>query len=264
MVDTSSLEFIKYSEPSAGVGLVTISRPKALNALNTQVLGELQRVISGIEKSFSLRVVVLTGEGKSFVAGADIGEMSKMCPLEAKEFARLGCAVFSSIEHLPIPVIAAVNGYALGGGCELALAADIRLASEKARFGQPEVGLGIIPGFGGTQRLPRLLGRGIASELLLTARHVKADEALRLGLVNAVYSVDELMPKALEMAQTIAANAPVAVRYTKEAVVNGLNTSEEEGLRIENALFSVCFSTEDQKKGMEAFLNKGKHEYQGK
>lgn len=254
---------VKCEVIDKGIALITLSRPEALNALNTDMLLQLKERLQTLEADHSIRVAIITGEGKSFVAGADIAEMASKNPAEAKEFARVGCEVFDMIEHHRLPIIAAVNGFALGGGCELALACDIRLASEKALFGQPEVGLGIIPGFAGTQRLPRLIGRGLASELLLTARKVKADEALRLGLVNAVYPVDELLNQAKSMAQTIAQNAPIAVQLAKEAVVNGLNTSEQEGMLLENALFSICFSSTDQKEGMKAFLNKGKYEYKG-
>ena len=208
-------------------------------------------------------VVILTGEGRSFVAGADIAEMSVMKAEEGRRFGELGAAVFRKIELMAKPVIAAVNGFALGGGCELAMACDIRIASAKAKFGQPEVGLGITPGFSGTQRLPRLVGLGKAKELIYTAAVIHAEEACRIGLVNKVVESEELMNECMAMAKTIAAKAPLAVRYAKEAINRGVETDMDTGIVIENGLFGLCFATTDQKEGMEAFLWKRKPEFEG-
>lgn len=242
------------------VAVVTIDRPKALNALNSEVLSDLEAVIDAVDTN-EVRALVLTGAGeKSFVAGADIAEMSKLTKSEGKAFGKKGVDIFRKLELLPIPVIAAVNGFALGGGCELALSCDIRLASDNAMFGQPETGLGITPGFGGTQRLARTIGVGKAKEMIYSAKNIKAEEALRVGLVNAVYTQEELMPAALKLASKIAQNAPIAVRACKEAINSGLQTDIDSGLRIEETLFGSCFETEDQRAGMEAFLSKTKVE----
>ncbi len=243
---------------------ITINNPKTLNALNTETLKELNCIIDKIAQDNNIRVVIITGAGKSFVAGADISEMCNKNASEGKVFGELGAKVFRKIELLPKPVIAAVNGYALGGGCELALSCDIRIASEKARFGQPEVGLGITPGFSGTQRLPRVVGLGKAKELIYTGSAIKADEALKIGLVNNVVEQDQLLDTTLELAKKIASNAPLAISYAKEAINKGIETDIETGISIENNLFAMCFSTEDQKNGMKAFLNKEKTEFQGK
>ena len=247
------------------VALLTIDRPKALNALNSQVLEELDSAIDALDLS-DVRVLVITGAGeKSFVAGADIGEMSTLTKAEGEAFGKKGNDVFRKLETLPIPVIAAVNGFALGGGNELAMSCDIRICSENAVFGQPETGLGITPGFGGTQRLARLVSPGIAKQLLYTAKNIKADEALRIGLVNAVYPIGGLLPAAMKMATAIAANAPIAVRACKVAVNVGLEQGMDEALVTEEKLFGSCFETEDQRSGMTAFLNKEKHApYQNK
>ena len=247
------------------VALLTIDRPRALNALNSQVLEELDLAIDALDLS-DVRVLVITGAGeKSFVAGADIGEMSTLTKAEGEAFGKKGNDVFRKLETLPIPVIAAVNGFALGGGNELAMSCDIRICSDNAVFGQPETGLGITPGFGGTQRLARLVSPGMAKQLLYTAKNIKADEALRIGLVNAVYPIAELMPAAMKMAAAIAANAPIAVRACKVAVNVGLEQGMDEALVTEEKLFGSCFETEDQRSGMTAFLNKEKHApYQNK
>ena len=215
------MEFIKY-EVEGMVGIITINRPKALNALNSTVLDELGATVAAIDTN-EIRAVIITGEGeKSFVAGADIGEMSNLTKAEGEAFGKKGNDVFRSIETLPVPVIAAVNGFALGGGCELSMSCDIRICSDNAVFGQPEVGLGITPGFGGTQRLARLVGPGMAKQMIYTARNIKAEEALRIGLVNAIYPQAELMDAAKKMAAGIAKNAPIAVRNCKKAINDGL------------------------------------------
>ena len=236
--------------------VITINRPEALNALNSAVLDELSAVIDGIDVN-AVRAVILTGAGeKSFVAGADIGEMSTLTKSEGEAFGKKGNDVFRKLETLPVPVIAAVNGFALGGGCEIAMSCDIRICSDNAMFGQPEVGLGITPGFGGTQRLARTVGVGMAKQLIYTAKNIKADEALRIGLVNAVYPQEELMGAAEKMAGQIAANAPIAVRACKKAINDGLQTDIDKALVIEEGLFGSCFETEDQKEGMANFLRK--------
>ena len=251
------MEFITY-EQDGYVGIVTINRPQALNALNSQVLEELESTFKAIDLN-ETRAVVLTGAGeKSFVAGADIGEMSTLSKAEGEAFGKKGNDVFRMIETFPIPVIAAVNGFALGGGCEISMSCDIRICSENAVFGQPEVGLGITPGFGGTQRLARLVGPGMAKQMIYTARNIKADEALRIGLVNAVYPQEELMAAAKKMASGIAANAPIAVRACKKAINDGLEVNMDEAIVIEEKLFGSCFETEDQKAGMGNFLEKDK------
>lgn len=251
------MEFINYEVENA-VAVLTINRPKALNALNSAVLDELNEALDAVDLN-EVRVLILTGAGeKSFVAGADIGEMSSLTKAEGEAFGKKGNDVFRKLETLPIPVIAAVNGFALGGGCEISLACDIRICSENAVFGQPEVGLGITPGFGGTQRLARTIGVGMAKQLIYTARNIKAPEALRIGLVNAVYPAEELMTAAKKMASIIAANAPIAVRNCKKAINDGLQTDIESGIEIEEKLFGDCFETEDQRYGMAFFLDRNK------
>ena len=238
------------------IAVITINRPEALNALNSQVLDDLNAAFDSIDVNV-VRAVVLTGAGdKSFVAGADIGEMSTLTKAEGEAFGKKGNDVFRKIEEFPLPVIAAVNGFALGGGCEISMSCDIRICSENAMFGQPEVGLGITPGFGGTQRLARLIGAGMAKQLIYTARNIKADEAYRIGLVNAVYPQEELLAAAEKMASQIAANAPIAVRACKKAINDGLQTDIDAALVIEEKLFGSCFETEDQKEGMANFLRK--------
>lgn len=251
------MEFINYEVDSA-VAVLTINRSKALNALNSAVLDELNAALDAIDLN-EVRALIITGAGeKSFVAGADIGEMSTLTKAEGEAFGKKGNDVFRKVETLPIPVIAAVNGFALGGGCEISLACDIRICSENAVFGQPEVGLGITPGFGGTQRLARTVGVGMAKQMIYTARNIKAPEALRIGLVNAVYPIEELMVAAKKMASMIASNAPIAVRNCKKAINDGLQTDIESGVAIEEKLFGDCFETEDQRYGMAFFLDRNK------
>ncbi|MBR3771854.1 MAG: enoyl-CoA hydratase/isomerase family protein [Clostridium sp.] len=253
------MEFITY-EQEGFVGVITINRPKALNALNSQVLKELDEALDAVNLE-TTRCLILTGAGeKSFVAGADIGEMSTLTKAEGEAFGKAGNDVFRKLETFPIPTIAAVNGFALGGGNEIAMSCDIRLCSDNALFGQPEVGLGITPGFGGTQRLARIIGVGKAKELIYTAFNIKADEAYRVGLVNAVYPQAELMDAAKKMAAKIAKNAPIAVRACKKAINDGLDVDMDQAIVIEEKLFGSCFETEDQKDGMTAFLNKTKVE----
>lgn len=253
------MEFVLYEQKN-DYAIVTINRPKALNALNSAVLKELEAVFQGIDLE-TVRAVILTGAGeKSFVAGADIGEMSTLTVEEGEAFGKCGNDVFRMIETFPIPVIAAVNGFALGGGNELAMSCDIRICSDNAMFGQPEVGLGITPGFGGTQRLARIINPGKAKELIYTASNIKAPEALALGLVNAVYPQEELMPAAEKMAAKIARNAPIAVRACKKAINDGLQVDMDEAIVIEEKLFGNCFTTEDQIEGMKAFMEKRKVE----
>jgi enoyl-CoA hydratase len=251
------MDFILY-EVNGAVGKITINREKALNALNSQVLDELNATLDAVNLD-EVRCLILTGAGaKSFVAGADIGEMSTLTKAEGEAFGKKGNDVFRKLETFPIPVIAAVNGFALGGGCEIAMSCDIRICSDNAVFGQPEVGLGITPGFGGTQRLARLVGAGMAKQMIYTARNIKADEALRIGLVNAVYPAEELMAQTEKLAGTIAKNAPIAVRNCKKAINDGLDADMDEAIVIEEKLFGDCFETEDQKYGMAFFLDKNK------
>ena len=253
------MEYIVY-EQKGSYAVITISREKALNALNSQVLDELNETLDAVNLE-EVRCLILTGAGaKSFVAGADIGEMSTLTKAEGEAFGKKGNDVFRKLETFPIPVIAAVNGSALGGGCEISMSCDIRICSDNAVFGQPEVGLGITPGFGGTQRLARLVGPGMAKQMIYTARNIKADEALRIGLVNAVYTQDELMAAAEKMAAGIAKNAPIAVRNCKKAINDGLDADMDEAIVIEEKLFGDCFESYDQKEGMAAFLEKRKVE----
>ena len=245
-------------ELQGAVAVLTIDRPKALNALNPEVLADLKAAFEGIDQN-TVRCVVLTGAGdKSFVAGADIGSMSTMTKAEGEAFGKLGNDIFLMIESFPLPVIAAVNGFALGGGCELAMSCDIRICSDNAMFGQPEVGLGITPGFGGTQRLPRIVGLGMAKQLLYTARNIDAAEALRIGLVNAVVPQAELLDTAVKMANNVAKNAPIAVRACKKAVNEGMQVSIDKAVEIEEKLFGDCFETHDQVEGMACFLSREK------
>lgn len=246
------------------VSILSINREKALNALNSEVLDEFSSAVDELASDKDTYVVVLTGEGRSFVAGADIGEMSSLNAEEGRAFAKKGLATFRKLELMEKPVIAAVNGFALGGGCELSLSCDIRLASTKAKFGQPETGLGITPGFAGTQRLPRLVGTGVAKELIYTAKVIGADEALRIGLVNAVYEPEALMEEALKLANEIASKGQLAVRYAKAAINHGIETDLETGMEVERNVFGLCFATEDQKEGMKAFLEKRPAEFKCK
>ena len=248
-----------------GIGILTISRPKALNALNTETVTELNDCVGKIEADESVKVVIITGEGaKSFVAGADIVEMSTKNPVEGRKFGKISQDTVTRIENLPQPVIAAVNGYALGGGCELSCACDIRYAAENAKFGQPEVGLGITPGFGGTQRLTRVVGRGHAKELIYTGGMIDAEKAKAIGLVNEVFPQEELMPAAVKLAKKIAKNAPIAVQLSKAAINRGINCDVVTGIAYEAEVFGLCFSTADQKEGMAAFCEKRKATFEGK
>lgn len=252
-------------EQENGIGLLTINRPKALNALNYAVLQELNSALDEIASDSSIKVVVLTGGGeKAFVAGADISEMQNMSALEGRNFGKFGQGVFDKLEKLPQPVIAAINGFALGGGCELAMACDIRIASPKAKFGQPEVTLGIIPGFGGTQRLSRLIGKGRAQELLYTGDMIDAEEAYRIGLVNKVVPPAELLNAAKELAEKIVSRPQAAVQLCKHTVNTGLETNLQAAIALEAESFAVCFATADQKEGMKAFIEKRKPQFCGK
>ena len=246
------------------IGILTIDRPEALNALNSAVIGELEQQIAQVESDKTLGALIITGAGRSFVAGADIGEQQPMGLDQGRRWGQRGSALMRRIEKLEIPTIAAVNGFALGGGCELALSCDIILASEKARFGQPEVGLGITPGFSGTQRLPRRIGIAKAKELIFSGRHVKADEALAIGLVNAVYPPEELMDGAIAMAKSFTKNAPIAVKYAKACIDRGMQMDIDDGIALENELFAMCYATKDQKEGMKAFLEKRPAVFQNK
>ncbi|MDY0268438.1 enoyl-CoA hydratase-related protein [Trichloromonas sp.] len=244
-------------EVADGIALLTIDRPKALNALNLETLHELRHFFTAVQEEATVKVVILTGAGeKAFVAGGDLAGMAPLGPLAARESAHLAQEVLNRIEQGRKPVIAAVNGYALGGGCELAMACDIRIAAETARFGQPEINLGIIPGWGGTQRLPRLVGKGRAMELLLTGEMIDAIEAWRIGLVNRVVPAERLLEETRALATRIAGKGQVAVRLCKEAVVNGLELESLRAAAMEADLFALCFATADQKEGMRAFLEK--------
>ena len=259
IISVFSLEtqFIKYEEDGM-TALLTINRPKALNALNSQVLDELDKTLDSIDTN-KIRVLIITGAGeKSFVAGADIGEMSSLTKKEGEAFGKKGNDVFRKLETFPIPVIAAINGFALGGGCEISMSCDIRICSDNAIFGQPEVGLGITPGFGGTQRLARLVGPGMAKQMIYTGRNINAEEALRIKLVNAVYPQSELLNEAKKLAETIARQAPIAVRNSKKAINDGLQVDMDKAIEIEEKLFGDCFETEDQRAGMGNFLEKDK------
>ena len=252
-------------ENQNGVGIITLNRPKALNALNQATLEELNQIADRLAQDTSVKVIIITGSGeKAFVGGADIPQMQPMSAMESRNFAKFGQGVFNKIENLPQPVIAAINGYALGGGCELAMACDIRVASDKAKLGQPEVTLGITPGFAGTQRLARLVGKGRAKELLYTGDIIDANEAYRLGLVNKVVPAEELMPAVTALAQKILSRAPVAVQLCKAAVNEGLDTDLETGTAYEAEVFALCFATADQKEGMGAFVEKRKAQFIGK
>lgn len=257
----NNIEFTKED----GIGILKINRPKALNALNTETVTELNRCVGEIENDAEVKVLIITGGGeKSFVAGADIVEMSTKNAVEGRFFGKIAQDAFTRIENLPQPVIAAVNGYALGGGCELACACDFRYAAETAKFGQPEVGLGITPGFGGTQRLPRVVGRGYGKELIFTANMIDAQEAYRIGLVNKVDPQEELMEVVMKTAKKIASNAKIAVQLSKAAINHGINCDVITGIAYEDEVFGLCFSTEDQKEGMAAFVEKRKAKFTDK
>ena len=252
---------ILYSAEN-GIATITINRPKALNALNTETVSELRDLVGKIAADSEIKVVVITGSGsKSFVAGV---EMSTKNAVEGRAFGKIGQDTFTEIENMPQPVIAAINGFALGGGCELSCACDIRYASENAKFGQPEVGLGITPGFGGTQRLPRVVGRGYGKELIFTAGMIDAQEAYRIGLVNKVVPQEELMDTVYALAKKIAKNAPIAVQLSKAAINRGINCDVITGIAYEDEVFGLCFATEDQKEGMGAFVEKRKATFTGK
>ena len=251
------MSFVKY-EPKGNIAYLIIDREKALNALNSQVLADLDAALDAVDLS-EIRCLIVRGAGeKSFVAGADIAQMKELSKEEAEAFGKQGNDVMRKLEAFPIPTIAAVGGYALGGGCELAMSCDIRLATENASIGQPEVGLGITPGFGGTQRLARLVGMGMAKQLVYSALNIKADEALRIGLVNAVYPQAELMENVLKLAGKIAKNAPIAVRNCKKAINGGISLPIEKAVEVEEKLFGDCFETHDQKEGMACFLSREK------
>lgn len=244
-------------EKEGRIAVVTINRPKALNALNSATLKDIDTAIDEIEKDDEVLAIVLTGSGeKAFVAGADITEMKNLNTIEGRKFGSLGNKVFRRLENLEKPVVAAINGFALGGGCELSMACDIRIASQKAKFGQPEVGLGITPGFGGTQRLARLIGLGMAKELIYTGKTINAEEAFRIGLVNKVVEPEKLLEEAKALANSIAAQAPIAVKLCKAAINRGMQCDIDTALMYESEVFGECFSTEDQKEGMSAFVEK--------
>jgi len=269
-INTSNKEFpmsfdnLLYTNEN-GVVTLTINRPKALNALNHATLLELLAAFDQIKNDPDVRSVILTGSGdKAFVAGADISEMQPLDAMKAREFARLGHQLAATIQELPKPVIAAVNGFALGGGCELALCCDMRFAGETARFGQPEVNLGVIPGFGGTQRLPRLIGKGRACELIMTGDMIDATEAYRIGLANKVFPAEELLPAATRLAQKISSKGPLAISFAKGALNNGLEIDLAHACDQEADLFGLCFATDDQKEGMQAFLEKRPAQFKGK
>src|SRR6476469_4133966 len=252
-------------EKKNAIAYVTVNRPKDLNALNMATMEELRAAFTDIKNDTAIRVVIFTGAGeKAFIAGADIGELSKHDAASGKEYTHRGQSVLDLIENLGKPVIACINGFALGGGCEIAMACTMRLASENAKLGQPEVKLGIIPGYGGTQRLPRLVGKGIAMQLVLTGEMIPAKEAHRIGLVNEVTAPSDLIPRGEEIAQKIIANAPLAVQYTMEAVNKGMEMTLAEGLYLEATLFGVCCATEDKKEGTTAFLEKRAAQFKGR
>ncbi len=254
-----------WYEKKDGIGYVTLNRPKVLNALNRKTVEELQQVFLNARDDEGVRVLILTGAGeKSFVAGADIGELAQQTPISGKEFSLFGQSVFHLLETMGKPSICAINGFALGGGCELALACTIRMASKTAKLGQPEVKLGIIPGYGGSQRLARLCGKGVAHELCLTGEMISAEEAQRIGLVNHVYEPAELLPAAEAMAKKIIANAPIAVKYTMDAIEHGMEMQQEEGLFLEATLFGLACTTEDMREGTKAFLEKRPGQFKGK
>jgi enoyl-CoA hydratase/carnithine racemase len=258
------LENLLY-EKKGGIAYVTLNRPRVLNALNKATWADLRAAFEDARDDAEVRGVILTGAGdKAFIAGADIGELATAGAVQAEESSRFGQDVLNLVENLGKPVIAAVNGFALGGGCETAMACTIRLAAEHARFGQPEVKLGVIPGGGGTQRLPRLVGKGRALQLILTGEMISAEEAYRIGLVNEVVAADALIPRAEEILKRIFANAPLAVKFSLEAVNKGLETSQAEGLALEASFFGLCAGTEDKQEGTRAFLQKRAPQFQGR
>src|ERR1700680_1583366 len=263
------LEFMNFEnilfEKKGAIAYVTVNRPKVLNALNMATMEELRAAFTAIQDDREVRVAIMTGAGeKAFIAGADIGELAKHDAVSGKEYTHRGQSVLDLVENLGKPVIACINGFALGGGCEIAMACTMRLASENAKLGQPEVKLGIIPGYGGTQRLPRLVGKGIAMQLVLAGEMISAQEAHRIGLVNEVTAAAELIPRAEGISAKIIANAPLAVQYAMEAVNKGMEMTLAEGLYLEAALFGVCCATEDKKEGTMAFLEKRAAGFKGK
>jgi enoyl-CoA hydratase len=252
-------------EKKDGIGFITFNRPKVLNALNRKTIEELHHVLTDARDDASVRVLILTGSGeKAFVAGADINELAQQTPVNGKEFSLFGQAVFHMLETMGKPSICAINGFALGGGCELALCCSIRLAGKTAKLGQPEVKLGILPGYGGSQRMARLCGKGAAQELCLTGEMITAEEAQRIGLVNHVYEPAELLPAAEAMAKKIIEKAPLAVKYCMEAIERGMEMPLQEGLFLEATLFGLCCATEDMREGTKAFLEKRPAQFQGK
>lgn len=251
-------------EKKDAVAVITVNRPEALNALNSEVLGALDEAVDDVLNDDSVRVIVFTGAGRAFVAGADIGEMADLGMEEGRAFGRRGQILFRKIERAEKPTIAAVNGFALGGGCELAMACDMRIASEYAVFGQPEVGLGITPGFSGTQRLAAVVGKAKAAEIILSASNIDAADAEKIGLTNRTVPAEKLMEETMALASKIASNAPLAVKWANSAIKRGLETDIETGILIEADLFGMCFATQDQKEGMKAFLERRKPEFKGR
>ncbi len=256
-------ETLKY-EVKDGIAYVTVNRPKSLNALSTEVLDELIAAFDKLDKDPEVQIAILTGEGRAFVAGADISQMVNLTGIEGQDMMKQGAKVMNFIENISKPVIGAINGFALGGGCELAMACDIRVASEKAQFGQPEVNLGIIPGFGGTQRLPRLVGKGMGKYMIMTADYIKADEALRIGLVEKVVAPEELIPTCEEIAKKIMSKAPIAIKAAKIAINNGIMLDVATGVALEGEACAAPFCSEDRIEGMQAFLEKRAAEFNNK
>ena len=251
-------------EKKDGIGKITINRPEVLNALNMETINEITKCIKELEKDKEIKVVILTGKGKAFIAGADISQMKNMTTIESKKFAEIGHNMLFTIENSPLPFIAAVNGYALGGGCETLMACDICIASKNALFGQPEINLGIHPGFGGTQRLPRIVGKTIAKKLLLTGKNINAEEAKRIGLINDIAEDDKLMEVTYKIAESISNKSSIQTEFIKSLVNKGCETDLMTACALEIMHFSISFSTEDQKEGMNAFLNKKKPVFKDK
>ena len=258
MAESKTYQNLKFEMVRPNIGLLTINRPEVLNALNIQTFGELNQLFEELEKSSAVKGLIVTGTGRSFVAGADLGECADAKIEENRAYAHLAQSTFNRLEALPMPTIAAVNGFALGGGCELSLACDIRIAGEKAKFGQPEVDLGVIPCFGGTQRLPRLIGTGLAKELIFTGRKVTADEALSMGLVNRVAPQDTLLDVAVEMMELIVSKSHTAVKYAKVAIDRGRDMALTDGLEFEKDLSAICYGLPDKEEGVKAFFEKRK------
>ncbi len=255
---------ITLEQPGDGIYCLTVNRPKQMNSLNQDTIGELAAAIATVKADKQARVLLFTGAGeKAFVAGADISQFKGLGSLKARELGLAGQDIASSLEQLDIPVVAAVNGFALGGGCELAMACDWIIASENAKFGQPEINLGIMPGFGGSQRLMRLVGKAMAAELCMTGRMIDAEEGQRLGLVNRVYAAGDLMDEALKLAKSLAAKAPIALKFIKQVLRDGQNMSLENACTLEAELFGLCFSTQDQEEGVTAFLEKRPAKFEG-